>query len=103
MVTDDAAPTHTMSFSVPVPIDPAVAALGPDKQEEEKAVCDLRNISRKEIKKRQKISNYGLALSVIGTAFFIAKDNEISRYFRLSMMLPYSIWLGYLISAQTGI
>jgi len=102
-VADDAPPTHTMFNSVPVPLTPEQAALGFDKPEEEKAVCEIRNISKKEMKQRRKISNVGLLLSTLGVAIFVYKDNEIPRYFRLSMSGPFGIWFGYWLSAKAGI
>jgi hypothetical protein len=102
-VHEGAAPTHVMLNSVPVPIAPEVAALGFDKVEEEAAVCDLRNISRKEVKNRQRISNIGGLVSLLGVIFFIINDSKFPRYFRLVMNAPFGVWIGYLLSAQAGI
>jgi len=103
VVKDDAAPTHTMSFSRPVKLTPEESAMGFDKKEEEVAACSLRNISKKETRQRQKISNFGLLLSIVGVAFFVAKDKEIPRYYRLTMNAPFGLWIGYLLSAKAGI
>jgi len=103
VVKDDAAPTHTMSFSRPVPLSAEDAGLGFDKKQEEVAACSLRNISKKESAQRQKISNVGLALSVLGVAFFVMKGRDLPRYYRLVMSAPFGIWIGYLLSAKAGI
>lgn len=99
----DALPTHTMEYSRPVRIAPEVAALGFDKKEEEAAVCDLRNISRKETKNRQRISNVAGLVSLFGVAIFVANDNKVPRLTRSLMAGPFGIWFGYLLSAQAGI
>ena len=103
VVDDDAAPTHTMSFSRPVKLTPEEAALGFDKKEEEVAACSLRNISKKEVAKRQKISNVGLMVSLGMVAFFIAKDNDFPRYYRVAVTPAFGVWIGYLLSAKAGI
>jgi hypothetical protein len=103
VVADDAMPTHTMEWARPVPISDEVRAEGFDKKAEEGAACSLRNISKKETKRRQRISNVGLLLSIIGTTFFIAKDKEIPRFSRLVMSAPFGLWIGFLLSAKAGI
>jgi len=103
LVEEGKAPTHTMEFSRPVRIMPEQMALGFDKKEEEAAVCSLRNISKKEKRNRQKISNFGLLLSILGIAVFVTKDNEIPRFYRFAMSGPFGIWIGYLLSAKAGI
>jgi len=103
VVDEGKAPTHTMEYSRPVPITAEQAAMGFDKKEEASAVADLRNISTKEVSNRQRISNVGLAASVLGVAFFIVKDKEIPRFYRSAMIGPFGLWFGYWISAKAGI
>ena len=103
MVQDDQLPTHTMSYARPVPLTKEQQALGFDKAEEEVAACSIRNISKKETKRREKISNVGLMLTIVSGAFFIIKDKEIPRYFRFAMSGPIGLWIGFYLSAKAGI
>jgi len=103
MVTEDGAPTHIMQFSRPVPIPEELKGKAFDKKEEEVAACEIRNISRKEIKARYKISNAGMIVSLIGMAFFMFKGEDLPRYYRLVMNAPFAVWIGYYLSASQGI
>jgi hypothetical protein len=99
----DQTPTHIMVYGRPVPLSEEAKAQGFDKKEEEGAACSLRNISKKETKRRQRLSNIGLVLSILGAGIFIAKDKDLPRYSRSAMMAPFGLWIGFLLSAKAGI
>ena len=103
VVADDQPPTHTMAWGRPTPISEEVKAQGFDKKEEEGAACSIRNISKKETARRYRISQFGLVMSILGCGFFVAKDKEIPRYYRLVMNIPFGLWIGLFLSAKAGI
>jgi hypothetical protein len=103
VVDDDKAPTHYMSYGKPVPLPAELIGQEFDKKEEEVAACSLRNISKKETRKRHRISNFGLLATIVMGAAFIWKDAEIPRYYRLAMNAPIALWIGFYLSAKAGI
>jgi translation elongation factor EF-Tu-like GTPase len=103
-VADEQLPTHTMKWSVPQLISKEdQAKIVFDKEEEKAAACSLRNISKKEIKRRYVISKVGFIISALLASVFILNDDKVPRTARLLMLPSLSVFIGFSLSAKTGI
>ena len=100
----DAAPTHTMYYGMALPLSAEEKKnVKFDEKQEQEAIDDVRNISEAEVARRFKFSQYAMLISVLGSLLFVYKDNELPRYARGVMLLPYSAAISMYISASTGV
>ena len=94
--------TYVLKYGMVVKAD-AAEKQAVDPEAEKVCSLSLRNMSKKEEARRRRLGNVGLALTLVGAAFFLAMRDRVPRHYRMVMGGPVGLWLAFWGSAETGI